>query len=182
MSVKLGIKPTLRKEVAWKHLFMHRAVRYAEMEYNDISSEWLKRNSDDMQAWLDDLSSASDLQNRTQAVVRDLLRFDEQFHSREPDHAQGLLQITNAPVTTFSEIGEVQQSNLQTFDEALSRNPGDGDAIVGVMRVSSSLRALPALLSLKSSRSSRYMHCRNGTYWSILLSRKARTNRYIRNL
>ena len=109
MGIYLGIPAKLCKEVALKRRFVHRAFRYAELEYEQTQDEF---------------------------VVSDLLRIHHQFQSREPDHAIGLLQLTSSATMEWAELGQWHE-NLQAYDRNLVNEPDDQDAVKGVMRVRS---------------------------------------------
>ena len=108
MGICLGIPAKLCKEVALKRRFLHRACRYAELEFEQTEKE---------------------------AVIADLLRIHSQFQSREPDHAIGLLRLTNSATMEWAELGQ-WHTNLQAYDASLVNDANDQNAMKGVMRVS----------------------------------------------
>jgi hypothetical protein len=109
MGVELQIPAYLCKEVALRRRFLHRACRYAELEYEETQEE---------------------------SVIADLLQIHHSFSNRENDNALGLLQHVSS--TTGMEWAELGQwhSNLQAYDEMLQNDPYQPEAVKGVMRVS----------------------------------------------
>ena len=118
MGVELGVSAQLRKNCAMDRKFHHRAMRYAELEWEELQDE---------------------------AVVEDLLSIHQAFQTREPDHALGLLELTSKQVTQYAELGQ-WEATLKAYDEALLVNPEDAEASKGVLRSLHALQEWDILL------------------------------------
>lgn len=124
MGIELPIEPKLCKEAALKRNFLHRASRYAELEYEQLCDE---------------------------SVVNDLLKIEHDFQHREPDHALGLLTMTTQSTVEWAELGQWHQT-LQAYDAQLAANPQNSSAIRGVSRCLHALQEWDILLSFGESK------------------------------
>ena len=110
MGIDFAVSPKLCKEVAMSRKFNHRAIRYAELEYEDLDDP---------------------------AVLADLLEIDHQFQAREADHARGLQQIAHSSDPRFLEsLQDINQwqAALLMHQEASNQDPEDPEALHGIFR------------------------------------------------
>lgn len=124
MGIELYVPPKLCKETALRRNFLHRASRYAELQY---------------------------IQAEDESVIDDLLKIEHDFQHREPDHALGLLKLTKRSTFEWAELGQWHQ-NLQAYDSELAKDPASGSAIRGVSRCLHALQEWDILLNFGESK------------------------------
>lgn len=140
MGLNVDIEPKLRMDVAWRRRFIHRAVRYAELQYEDLMA------SANFQDCLDeplDMIMSPNLDGKLPAgstaerdrIVTNLLAIEEEFQSREPDHAEGLMQLTSKENFIWTDVGALLTS-LKHHDNVIAGDPENKAAVLGTMRVS----------------------------------------------
>lgn len=124
MGIELDVSPRLCKEAALRRNFLHRASRYAELEY---------------------------MQAQDESVIDDLLKIEHDFQHREPDHALGLLKLTTKSTVEWAELGQWHQT-LQAYDAELAKDPASHSAIRGVSRCLHALQEWDILLNFGESK------------------------------
>lgn len=124
MGIELPISPRLCKDAALRRNFLHRASRYAELEYAEALDE---------------------------SIINDLLKIEHDFQHREPDHALGLLKMTTQSTVEWAELGQWHQT-LQAYDTELAKDPQSGSAIRGVSRCLHALQEWDILLNFGESK------------------------------
>lgn len=124
MGMELPIPPRLCKETALRRNFLHRACRYAELEYIEAENE---------------------------SAIADLLQIHHDFQTREPDHALGLLQLTTSSTVEWAELGQ-WHATLQAYDAQLAKDPANNHAIKGVSRCLHALQEWDILLNFNDSK------------------------------
>lgn len=114
MGVDFAVSAQLCRQVAKQRQFLHRAMRYAELEYED----------------LDDPS-----------LVAELLDINSQFKTREVDHARGLQRMAQMHDATFLDPRYLEDQDLDSWraalllhQEAVERDASDEEAVHGVLR------------------------------------------------
>lgn len=119
MGVEFPVSSSLCKRVAMSRNFLHRAMRYAELEYEDLNDP---------------------------ATLTDLLEIDSMFKTREVDHARGLQRLAQDdhamgmnPRYLEDQDIDLWQAALVVYQEAAAQDATDGDAVHGMLR---SLHAL----------------------------------------